>query len=106
MKNLLFAPAVFLVAYCCAYVLVLVQHWPLFYYHPQTLEFSWGWQKAQSIGPKMAWYGMMASASMAALLAALVIRDESVLRPLRDHPWVYPVAAMLIVTFQMRNHFV
>jgi hypothetical protein len=104
-KGLRFAATVFLVAYCCAYILVFVLHWPLFYYHPQTLEFSWGWQAVQSIGPKMSWHGLMASAGMAALLAALVVPNALVLQRFRNQVWVYPVAAMLTITFEMRRYF-
>ena len=103
--NSRFAPAVFLAAFCCSYVLVFALDWPLFRYYPLKGRFNWGAANLPDIGPGMAWYGLLASAGLIATLAALLLPDRLLQRALSNRLWLFPVAAMLACVFLLRQFF-
>ncbi len=105
MKVSRFAPATFLVAFCCAYGLVFAMDWPLFRYYPLHGNFNWGAGTLKHAGPAMAWYGLMSSAGAVALLAALIVPDRVVYSALRNYLWVFPCGAMLTSLFLLRRFF-
>ena len=100
-----FAPAVFMVAFCFAYACVFAMNWPLFSYYPLHGQFTWGHHALQGMGPAMAWYGLMASAGIAAALVALIVPDRAIDRVLRNYLWLFPCAAMLTCVFLLRHFF-
>jgi hypothetical protein len=112
-----FAPAVFMVAFCFAYACVFAMNWPLFSYYPLHGQFTWGHHVLQGVpagdvtaaaapvGPAMAWYGLMASAGIAAALVALIVPDRAIDRVLRNYLWLFPCAAMLTCVFLLRHFF-
>ena len=55
-----FAPAVFSIAFCLAYVPVFSVDWPLFLYHPLHGDFS-RTPLPEEMGPAMHWYGLVAT---------------------------------------------
>jgi hypothetical protein len=99
------SPVMFSVTYCVAYIVVLSQDLPLFRYYPQTGQFSWGWQGLQAVGPAMAWYGLMAYAAIAGLLAGLLDRNEKLAGWLRNRLWLFALAAMLGCLYLMKHFF-
>lgn len=100
-----FAPTTFAVAYACAYVLVLAMHLPLFLYYPLNGQFVWGREEIGGVGPSMAWYGLMASAAIIGVLAALIVSDGLLNKVLRNYLWPLPVAAIVGCTYLMRHFF-
>lgn len=102
--RLRFSPAVFLIAYCAAYLAALAADLPAFRYYPLDGTFSWGTGPQDGHGPSMAWYGLMLNAGAAAAVLALVVPDPVVSR-LRNRLWIFPVAALLGTAFLMRIFF-
>lgn len=100
-----FAPAVFMVVFCVAYIGVFAADWPLFRYYPQHGDWAWGWHRLAGAGVAMAWYGLMASAGVVALAAALLVPDASVLRWMGNRLWLFPVAAMAACVLLLRQFF-
>jgi len=100
-----FSPAVFLVAFCCAYIFVFANDWPLFRYYPLHGEISWG-RTLHGTGPAITWYGLMTSAAIFASLLAICIPDRVVDRLFRHYLWLFPGAAMLACIFLLRHFFV
>jgi hypothetical protein len=79
----------------------------LFTYHPALVEFDWGVQKARE-GPAMYWYGWMATAGIAATIAAgfgLLLPQSAVRRVPAALSWIVPLAAILIFSYLLRNFF-
>lgn len=99
------SPVIFSVVYCIAYIVVLSMDAPLFKYYPQSGQFSWGSRSLQGVGPAMAWYGLMANAAIAGLLAGLVVRDEKLAGLLRNQLWLFLLAAMIGCLYLMRHFF-
>ena len=99
------SPVAFSVAYCIAYIVVLSLDLPLFKYFPQTGQFSWGSRGLQGVGPGMAWYGLMAYAAIAGVLAGLFDRNEKLAALLRNRLWLFVVAAMLGCVYLMKHFF-
>jgi|GEM_PF-1196889 len=100
-----FSPTAFMAAYCIAYSVALALDLPLFIYYPLGGDFVWGPHPAQGLGPGMAWYGIMADALIAAVVAALVVPQGWIDRLLRHWAWVIPVVAMLVSIWFMRGFF-
>jgi predicted permease len=105
MNRLKLAPAIFLIAFCIAYVVVFAMNWPMFRYYPLHGNFEWGPGDLQGAGPAMAWYGLLSSAAAFALLPALVISDRSIPAALRGYIWVLPCLAMAACVFLLRGLF-
>jgi len=98
-----FAPGSFMVFFCCAYGLVFAMNWPLFTYYPLHGNFFWGPRAHTGLGPVMVWYGLMSSAGLVALLAALLIPEKVSERALRNYIWLFPLGAMLVCIFLLRQ---
>jgi hypothetical protein len=96
---------VFSIVYCVAYLLVLALEWPLFRYYPTVKSFTWGWQSLQNSGPAMAWYGLMATAALFAIVAAVVIPSRYVAELLKGWLWIFPVITMLGCVYLMGPFF-
>ena len=94
-----------MVAFCCTYICVFALDRPLFRYYPLHGNFSWGKQSLQGIGPAMAWYGLMANASIAATLLAVCVPDRATDRLFRNYLWLFPCGAMLACVFLLRKLF-
>lgn len=103
--KLRFSPIAFMVAYCVVYGLTLFKDFPMFRYFPLHGDFHWGAGKVPGIGPAMAWYGLMAYAALAGLVAGFVVPNSWLDRPLRNLTWVFPVATMLLSVFLMKKFF-
>ena len=103
--RLRFSPAVFMLAYCIVYVAVLATDFPAFRYYPLDGTFSWGAGKATGHGPAMAWYGLMAWAGLAGLVAAVAIPGGWLERRLRNLLWIFPAATLLASLYLMRIFF-
>jgi len=106
MSKLRLSPAVFLVAFCCAYVVVFSMNWPLFRYYPFHGEFAWGPGDLPGAGPVMSWYGLLCSAAAVAIVPALVVPDRAVPSIFRGYLWLFPLAAMGACGFLLRTFFV
>ena len=98
-----FAPGTFAVVYCCAYIVAFATDSPLFRYYPLNGDFTWGKQVLAGAGPAMAWYGLMASAVLVALLFAMLVPQRLMDRVFRNTVWIFPVAAMLTSVFLLRR---
>jgi len=98
----------FSAAFCCAYVWALATNHPLFLYYPLHGDFRWGMQplltSAQASGPAMAWYGIVATASLLAVCATLCVPRRLSGR-LTPYLWLFPVGAMLGCAFLLRRFF-
>jgi hypothetical protein len=100
-----FSPATFLVAFCVLYALVFFLDFPMFRYYPLHGDFNWGKAVLKGVGPAMAWYGMMANATLGALLLAIVVPDRVLEPGLRNFLWLFPLATMLVCAFLLRHFF-
>ena len=70
----------FSAAFCGAYAWALATQHPLFLYYPLHGDFRWGMQPLISFdasGPAMTWYGIVATAGKAILLASPGIPQPS-----------------------------
>jgi hypothetical protein len=105
MRNSWFAPATFMMVFCCAYAFVFAMDWPLFRYYPLHDDFNWGPRVQKGVGPAVAWYGLMCSAGIVAFFAAICVPDRAVDALFRNYLWAFPCAAMLICLFLLRHFF-
>jgi hypothetical protein len=97
------SPGTFMVSYSLAYASVFFMNRPLFLYYPLHSNFNWGSHAQTGIGPAMAWYGLMASAGLIALVVSLCVPDRAVSRFVAGYAWLAPVAAMLTSVFLLRR---
>lgn len=98
-----FSPAIFSATYCVAYVVVLLLDAPLFLYYPEIGSLRWHWSPLPDSGPAMAWYGIMAVAAGAALIAALLIPERQMPQFALRSIWILPAAALFGCAFLMRK---
>jgi hypothetical protein len=104
--KLRFSPVTFAVAFCCAYAIAFWDNVPLFLYYPLHGDFQWGHTAVKgSIGPAMAWYGLMADAGIAATFLAFCVPNRLADRALRGYFWVFPCGAMLVCVYLLRVFF-
>ena len=85
----------FTLGFCLAYPLVIALDWPVFVYFPQSRHFHWG-SATNDVGPAMHWYGLMASASLAGLMLALLCPEKWVAGRRRRWWWMVPMVSMLL----------
>jgi hypothetical protein len=104
MRALSFAPAIFSIAFCLAYVPVFSFDWPLFLYYPLHGDFS-RTALPEEMGPAMHWYGLVATTAMIALIAAFVCRDRWLPSGLHRWLWLVPVLSMAEVSWTLRGYF-
>jgi hypothetical protein len=105
MRKPSFAPATFMIVFCCAYALVFSMDWPLFRYYPLHGDFNWGARYLKGAGPAMAWYGLLSGAGIIALLASIVVPDSAAQKLFRNYLWAFPCGAMLTCVFLLRQFF-
>jgi hypothetical protein len=105
LNKLHVSPAAFLAVFCCIYVFVFVENWPLFLYYPLHGDFYWGHQIRHGIGPAMAWYGLMADAGIAALVVSICVPARFFVSLFRNYMVICPIAAMVVVAFLLRHLF-
>jgi len=103
MNRLRPAPGIFMLAYSVAYAFVFFKDWPLFRYYPLHGDFNWGPRSQTGVGPAMAWYGLMASAFIVALLVSLCVPDRVLNRNLYRYLWTTPLLAMVISVILLRR---
>ena len=97
----------FSAAFCVVYVWALATDHPLFLYYPLHGDFRWGTQPLPSSevgGPAMAWYGIAATAGLAAALFAVCV-PQRLTKPLASYLWLFPLGAMLVCAFLVRRFF-
>ena len=100
-----FSPVTFAVAFAIAYAVFFWFNLPMFLYYPQVGLLHWGWTAVPSVGPGMAWFGLMADAALIGLVAAFVLPRSLVERPLHNFVWVIPIIAMVVYAIILRNWF-
>ena len=100
-----FSASVFLIVFCCAYVLAFALDYPLFRYYPVHGNFSWGKSPLIGAGPAMAWYGLLANAAIASTVLAICIPDKTIGHLFRNYLWLFPCVAMLASVILLRNFF-
>ena len=104
MRRPQFSPAVFLIVFCCAYIVVFARDLPLFRYYPLHGILSWGPGTLAGHGPGMAWYGLCSSAAAIAIIVAFLIPDRATY-VLRGFVWLFPLVAMLACVFLLQGFF-
>jgi len=97
------SPGTFMISYSLGYALVFFMNWPLFLYYPLHSNFNWGSHAQTGIGPAMAWYGLLASAGIIALVVSLCVPDRAISRLVQGYSWLAPVAAMLTSVLLLRR---
>lgn len=95
----------FSLAYCAAYAAAFALDAPLFLYYPVEGRLAWAWAPFNSVGPSMAWYGLMASAAVVALPVSLLVPERRAMAALRNLLWLFPVAALLASAWLLRVFF-
>jgi hypothetical protein len=105
MRKPWFSPAIFMIAFCCAYAFAFAMDWPLFRYYPLHGDFNWGPRYLKGVGPAMAWYGLLCSAGISAVLLSIIVPDSAAQKLLRNYLWVFPSGAMLACVFLLRQFF-
>lgn len=104
--KLRFSPVVFSSLYCISYVAAYVGGWPLFRYYPVPREWAFG--VSDSVvrpGPVIVWYGLVASAALVALIAAVLVPDHWLATGLRNRLWILPYAAVAACLYMLRPFF-
>jgi hypothetical protein len=98
---------VFAVVYALIYALAVWKNYALFTYHPALNEFGFGVQKPKD-GPAMYWYGWLATAGIAASIAAFVaclVPDTAARRLWPGLAWLVPLCTMLFFAWLLRGYF-
>lgn len=104
--KLSWSPRAFSILFCVAYVAVFATETPLFRYYPVNGEWAWGpSDTATHVGPGMAWYGLMASAALVALVGAFLVSDAWLAARLKSAQWIFPYAAVAGCVFLLRAYF-
>jgi hypothetical protein len=104
--RLALSPATFSVAFCMAYVAAFLMNLPLFRYYPVARQWAWGAADAVTRpGPTIVWYGLMASALLAALGVALIVPDRWTMASCRGWLWIWPYAAVAACAVLLRAFF-
>lgn len=99
-----FSGSWFTIAFSISYVILLMLELPLFYYYPLTGQWSMR-PLGQGQGPAMQWYGLMAGAGLAGLLAALAMNSRRLPAGAADWLFAIPLAAMALCLYLMRGFF-
>jgi hypothetical protein len=99
-----FAPA-YSLAYCIAYAVVFVLDAPLFLYYPMEGRFAWIWAPYASIGPAMAWYGLVAAAALVAAPVALLVPPRMFAGRGAAFLWLLPVSVLGVCAWRLKFFF-
>lgn len=98
--------SVFSVAFAIAYAGTFIANAPLFRYYPVPREWAWGAADAiVRTGPVITWYGLLAMATLVAVVAAIAVPDRWMMRACRGWLWAWPVAAVLTCLVLLRAFF-
>jgi hypothetical protein len=103
-----FSPVTFSLVFALAYAAAFWFNQPLFLYYPLHGDVTlgpFGAAALKNAGPAMAWYGLMADAAIAATISAFLVPGKILERFFRNYLWLFPVAAMLICAYLLRNFF-
>lgn len=100
-----FSPLAFGTVFCLAYVFALAFDAALFRYYPLTGQLTWSAVPLPDAGPSMAWYGLLATAALVALPAALLLPQATLAARLRNLLWVVPALALVGSAWLMRIFF-
>ncbi len=98
---------VFSVTYAIAYVLAVEKNYALFTYHPALEAFGFGAERPRE-GVAMYWYGWLAMAAAAGLVAggiASVVPERLAKRLWSGWAWSVPLAAMFVFVYLLRGYF-
>jgi hypothetical protein len=98
---------VFAVVYAVAYVTAVWKNLALFTYHPVPGTLAWGVEKSTD-GPAMYWFGWMATAAIAALVAcaiAAVVPQRAGARAATGAAWIVPVCVLVFFAYLLRGYF-
>ena len=90
--------AVFTLVATVAYVLAYNFNWALFRYYPLLNKVSLEALPAKTSGPTMMYYGWMATAAIAGLIAALIVPSKIAAKLPSSVAWVVP---LLLVAFTL-----
>ena len=104
MRGLRFSPPFFSIGFCLAYMPVFTFDWPLFLYYPLHGTLSRTPLPADN-GPAMHWYGLVATATLCGLVAALVGRDRWIGEGARTWLWLVPALTMIEILYPLRVFF-
>jgi hypothetical protein len=106
-RSLPIAMVVFAIVYAIAYVIAVEKNYALFTYHPALGEFGLLVERPKE-GPAMYWYGWMATAGIAALVAGLIaclIPERIAKRLWSGWSWAVPVAVIIVFSYLLRGYF-
>jgi hypothetical protein len=53
----------------------------------------------------MAWYGLMASAALVALVGAFLVKDDWMAARFKSLQWVFPYGAVAVCLYYLRPYF-
>ena len=102
-----FIAMVFAVVYTVAYVTAVYKNYALFTYHPVLGKVVWGVEKPID-GPAMYWYGWIATAAIAAIVAcaiAYAIPERVSSRVWSGLSWAAPVCVLCFFAYMLSGYF-
>src|SRR5579862_9412677 len=97
--------AVFSIVATIVYALAYNFGWQLFRYYPLVYEFRLGPQPKEA-GPAMMYYGWIATAAIAGLVAALVVPKSWAARLWSGWSWLVPLATVLFTLYYEKHWFI
>ena len=104
--KIAWSPRAFSALFCLAYVGFYGFEKPLFRYYPVNGEIAWGAADAAvHVGPGMAWYGLMSSAALVALVGAFLVKDDWMAARFKSLQWVFPYGAVAVCLYYLRPYF-
>ena len=104
--RLSWSPRAFSILYCFGYAAAFAWQKPLFRYYPLDREWAWGVaDEAVHTGPAMVWYGLMATAALAAAVGAFLVNEAWISARLRGFQWMAPYAAVAACLYFLRGYF-
>lgn len=109
-SSRLLAPfaTVFAAVYAVVYVIAVEYNYALITYHPVLNQFGLLVEPPR-VELAMYWYGWMATAGIAALVAGIIacfVPERLMRRLWSGWSWVIPVAVMLVVSYIQRGYFI
>lgn len=94
-----FSLRIFSLMFGSVYTLAVIYNWPLFFYFPAVKQFSLHDLPLATFGPGMSWFGWIATAALAAILAAVIFPLILPKRWIDQMPpgvfWLVPVAMLI-----------
>lgn len=94
-----FSLRIFSLMFGSVYTLAVIYNWPLFFYFPAVKQFSLHDLPLATFGPGMSWFGWIATAALAAILAAVIFPLILPKRWIDQMPprifWLVPLAMLI-----------